>query len=217
MQTEEKYIIENRKLWNARVPVHVKSAFYNMQDFLKGKCSLKHIELDLLGDVYAKSILHLQCHFGQDSLSLARKGAEVTGVDFSDVAINQAREFSQQLGINAQFVCCDIYKLKEYLDKKFDIVFTTYGTIGWLPDLERWAEIITHFLKPGGELIFAEFHPVVWLFDSDFKEIVHSYFNVGPIIDESTHSYAGDISIEQCIEHGWNHSLAEVITEGYPI
>lgn len=123
MQKEEKYIIKNRKLWNARVPIHVKSAFYNMHDFLKGKCSLKHIELDLLGDIHGKSILHLQCHFGQDSLSLVRKGAEVTGVDFSDVAINQAREFSQQLGINAQFICCDIYKLKKFLDKKFDIVF----------------------------------------------------------------------------------------------
>lgn len=212
MQKEENYIIENRKLWNARVPIHVKSDFYNMPNFIAGESSLKPIELDLLGDVHGKSILHLQCHFGQDSLSLVRKGAELVGVDFSDVAINQARELTQQLGLNAKFVCCDIYKLREYIDEKFDIVFTTYGTIGWLPDLEKWAENIAYFLKPGGELIFVEFHPVVWMFDSDFKEIMYSYFNVGPIIQESTSTYTDNTSIEKNTEYGWNHSLAEVIT-----
>lgn len=212
MQKEENYIIENRKLWNARVPVHVRSDFYNMRDFIAGKSSLKPIELDLLGDIHGKSILHLQCHFGQDSLSLVRKGAAVVGVDFSDVAINQARELTRQLGLNAKFVCCDIYKLREHIDEKFDIVFTTYGTIGWLPDLEKWAQNIAYFLKPGGELIFVEFHPVVWMFDSDLQEITHSYFNVAPIIQESTSTYTDNTSIEKNTEYGWNHSLAEVLT-----
>lgn len=210
---EEKYIIENRKLWNARVSTHMRSDFYGMQDFLSGKSSLKEIELGLLADVHEKSILHLQCHFGQDSLSLARLGAQVTGVDFSDTAIEQAQVLNKRLGLNAEFVCCDIYILKEYLDGKFDRVFASYGVIGWLPDLDRWAEIIAHFLKPGGEFIFVEFHPVVWMYNTDFNEIKYSYFNVAPIIEEISGTYTDhDEEPVKSIEYGWNHSLSEVMT-----
>lgn len=210
--SEEKYITENRKLWNARVPVHVNSDFYGLEDFLNGKSSLKEIELGLLGEVKGKSILHLQCHFGQDSLSLARMGAEVTGVDLSDAAISKAIELNAKIGTDATFICCDVYSLKEHLDKKFDIVFTSYGTIGWLPDLDKWADIISHFLKPGGEFIFAEFHPVVWMFDDEFKQITYSYFNVEPIITESQGTYTDRNADIKNLEYGWNHSLDEVIS-----
>ena len=209
---EEKYITENRKLWNARVPVHVDSEFYGMKDFMEGKSSLKPIELELLGDIKGKSILHLQCHFGQDTISLARMGASVTGVDLSDAAIEKAREINHQAGTDAEFICCDLYSLPQYLDKKFDLVFTSYGTIGWLPDMDQWAHIVSYFLKPGGGFVFVEFHPVVWMFDSHFKEVTYSYFNVAPIIEESTGTYTDRNAPIQQVEYGWNHSLDEVLS-----
>lgn len=125
----------NRAAWNAKTAVHIDSAFYDMPGFLAGNTTLKSLETGLLGDVKGKRILHLQCHFGQDSLSLARMGAHVTGVDFSDAAIAKARSLATELKLDARFVQCDLYSLKDHLDEVFDIVFTSYGTIGWLPDL----------------------------------------------------------------------------------
>jgi 2-polyprenyl-3-methyl-5-hydroxy-6-metoxy-1,4-benzoquinol methylase len=208
----DNYLEENKSLWNKRVPVHIESDFYGMKEFLQGKSSLKSIELDLLGDVKGKSILHLQCHFGQDSISLARMGAMVTGVDFSETAVEKARSINDELKTNAEFVCCDVYSLKEHLNKKFDIVFTSYGTIGWLPDLDKWANIVSHFLKPGGSFVFAEFHPVVWMFDDDVKEVKYSYFNAETIITESEGTYTNRKADIKAKEYGWNHSLDEVIT-----
>lgn len=208
----EDYLEQNRKLWNARVPVHIDSDFYAMKEFLEGKSSLKEIELGLLGDVKGKNILHLQCHFGQDTLSLARMGANVTGIDLSDEAIEKAKEINTKLGTSGKFICCDVYSLKQHLNEKFDIVFTSYGTIGWLPDLDKWADIISHFLKPGGEFVFAEFHPVIWMFDDEFKEVFYSYFNTETIITESQGTYTDRNANIQQKEYGWNHPLDEVIT-----
>lgn len=182
-----------------------------MESFRKGKNSLNQIELELLGDVHGKSILHLQCHFGQDSISLSRMGAKVMGVDLADKAIDNARQIAKELGCDTQFICCDIYELKQHLDKKFDIVFTSYGAIGWLPDLNRWAALVEHFLNPGGKLVFAEFHPVVWMFDDDFEKIGYNYFNTGAIVESESGSYADrEAPIEQAYVM-WNHSLGEVI------
>src|SRR5689334_11832748 len=140
MNQADNYLEINRQAWNARTEYHVHSAFYDMPGFLSGKTSLKEIETALLGEVSGISILHLQCHFGQDSISLSRMGAEVTGVDLSDLSIAKARELAETLGTQTKFICCDLYSLPEHLDQQFDMVFTTYGTIGWLPDLKRWAE-----------------------------------------------------------------------------
>jgi SAM-dependent methyltransferase len=206
------YLAANKELWNKRTEHHVGSAFYDMESFMAGKNSLKEIELPLLGNVQGKSILHLQCHFGQDSLSLARMGAQVTGIDLSDAAITKAREINTSLGTQAEFICCDVYSLKEHLHKKFDIVFTSYGTIGWLPDMDQWAGIVQHFLNPGGEFIMAEFHPLVWMYNNEFTEIGYSYFNTGPIIEESTGTYTDRNAPIQYTEYGWNHALEEVFT-----
>ena len=157
------YIELNRESWNNRVEPHLKSEFYNLELFLKGKNSLNEIELNLLGEIKGKSILHLQCHFGQDTISLSRLGAKVTGVDLSDKSIEKARELATQTNSDAQFICCDLYDLPNHLDQQFDFVFSSYGTIGWLPDLDKWAKVISSFLKPTGKFIFVEFHPVVWL------------------------------------------------------
>lgn len=208
----ENYLEINRNSWNKRVEAHMKSDFYGLEAFKAGKSSLNSIELDLLGDVKGKSILHLQCHFGQDSLSLARKGAEVTGVDFSDEAISQAKKLTQELNLNAEFICCDIYALPKYLDKKFDIVFTSYGTYGWLPDLNKWAAVISHFVKPGGTFVMADFHPVVWMFDDKIEKLAYSYFKSEPIIEQSSGTYADKNADLNFTSVGWNHSLSEILT-----
>ncbi len=171
MNPEENYSAVNKASWNKRTEIHFDSKFYDNESFIKGRSSLNDIELELLGDVREKSILHLQCHFGQDSLSLARLGAKVTGADLSDHAIAKAIELSNKIDIPAEFVCCDIYDLPKYLQGEFDIVFTSYGTIGWLPDLAKWSSTIFHFLKPEGQFIMADFHPFIWMLDDDFTHI----------------------------------------------
>jgi len=208
---ENNYLEKNKAAWNAKTAVHVNSQFYDMPAFLRGETTLKSLELGLLGDVTGKRILHLQCHFGQDTLSLARMGAVTTGVDLSDVAIEKARELTEELGLRASFVNCDIYSLKEHLHETFDIVFTSYGTIGWLPDLDKWADIVQHFLKPGGTFVMVDFHPVVWMFDNHFKEVTYPYFNTETIIEQEEGSYAdrdANIAYETV---SWNHPTSELL------
>lgn len=202
----------NKIAWNLKTDVHVNSGFYDNDSFRKGESSLKSIELDLLGDIKDKSILHLQCHFGQDSLSLSRLGAKVTGVDLSDRAIDYARKTAAELGLDARFICSDVYELPDVLHEKFDIVFTSYGVIGWLPDMRRWAEVIAYYLKPGGRFIMAEFHPVLWMFDEDFKAVAYNYFNAGEIVEQMEGTYADPGSAIRYMTVSWNHSLSEVLS-----
>ncbi|MBT8326791.1 MAG: class I SAM-dependent methyltransferase [Bacteroidia bacterium] len=208
---KESYLDINKKLWNEKTAIHVRSDFYELEDFMKGKSSLKDIELAILGDIKGKSILHLQCHFGQDSLSLARMGAKVTGVDISDKSIEKAIELNEQLGLDAEFFCCDVYSSKDVINKKFDIVFSSYGTIGWLPDIEKWADIVSHFIKPEGRFVFAELHPAIWMYDAEFKNIIYSYFNGDPIVETTPGTYADQSAAIEMKEIGWNHALSEVI------
>jgi ubiquinone/menaquinone biosynthesis C-methylase UbiE len=211
MNTDQKYIEINRQSWNNRTDTHIQSEFYNQAGFLKGKNSLNDIELNLLGKIKGKSILHLQCHFGQDTISLGRLGADVTGVDLSDKAIDRAKQIAKDTNSNAKFICCDVYDLPNHLNEKFDVVFTSYGTIGWLPDLDKWAKIISRFLKPNGQFVFVEFHPVVWMFDDNFDKISFRYFNSGAIIETENGTYAdkkADITQSYVM---WNHGLSEVI------
>jgi SAM-dependent methyltransferase len=207
------YIKVNRDAWNQKTPWHIKSSFYEIESFIGGKSSLKNIELELLGDISSLSILHLQCHFGQDTLSLVRMGANVTGIDFSDIAIGEAMKLSENLHLPATFINCNLYDLPENLVEKntFDIVFTSYGTIGWLPDIKRWANIISQYLKPGGKFIFVEFHPVIWMFDNEGQHIEYSYFNREPIIEEIKGTYADSEAPLSSKTITWNHSLAEVV------
>jgi len=212
MNIPQDYKDINKDAWNKRTDVHVTSSFYDLDGFLKGASSLQATELNLLCDIKGKSVLHLQCHFGMDSLSMARMGAAVTGVDLSDKAIAKATELNETLGLDAKFICCDLYDLDKNLNETFDIVFTTYGTIGWLPDLEKWANLIQHFLKPDGKLVFVEFHPVVWMFDNKFEKVDYSYFNKATIIDSSTGTYTDRNAAIEYTEISWNHSLDEVFS-----
>ncbi len=211
MNSEKNYIEINRESWNQRTEAHLKSEFYDLEGFINGKSSLNPIELNLLGDIAGKSILHLQCHFGQDTISLSRLGAEVTGVDFSDKAIESAKKIAVKTGSSAKFICCDIYDLPEHLYEKFDIVFTSYGTIGWLPDMDKWAKIVSNYLKPNGTFVFVEFHPVVWMFDNHFEKIAYNYFKSDAIIETQNGTYADQNANITITDVSWNHGLSEVI------
>ncbi|MES2704366.1 MAG: class I SAM-dependent methyltransferase [Bacteroidota bacterium] len=205
------YLEINKALWNEKTRHHVESAFYNVEGFVKGETSLKPFELALLGDVRGKSILHLQCHFGQDTLSLARMGARTTGADFSEDAIAQAQELNEELGLSAEFICTDIYNLPQVLDKQYDIVFTSYGTVGWLPDMQRWAAVVARYVKPGGFFLIVDFHPVLWMYSNDFTHIQYSYFNKEAIVETLEGTYANKDADIKKTEVGWNHSLSEIM------
>lgn len=210
MTNEKDYLTINREAWNARTGVHLTSDFYDVAGFIKGATSLNSIELDLLGDVKGKTILHLQCHFGQDSISLQRLGARVTGVDLSDKSIESARKLAEETNADARFICCDIYDLPNHLDEQFDMVYTSYGTIGWLPDLDKWASVVSQFLKPQGKFVFVEFHPVVWMFDDNFDKIGYRYFNSGAIIETESGTYTDRNAGIRFEYISWNHGLSEV-------
>src|SRR5437667_7511054 len=135
-------IAANRRHWDEVVAIHARSAFYDLDGFKRGACALSDIELSEIGDVAGRTLLHLQCHFGMGSLSWARLGARVTAVDFSEQAIALARSLGEELGISAEFMCGNIYDLPRLLDRKFDVVFTSYGVLCWLPDLSDWGALI---------------------------------------------------------------------------
>lgn len=212
MKNYQSYFDDNRQSWNKRTAIHKDSAFYDLDAFKKGRTSLNKIELDELGDVKGKSLLHLQCHFGMDTMSWARAGADCVGVDLSDEAIKLARDINKELKLDTEFVCCNVYDLEMYLDQKFDIVFTSYGTIGWLPDLDAWAAVVAHFLKPGGTFYIADFHPVLWMMDEDFEKIKYNYFNTETITEEISGTYSNRDAPIKSVEHGWNHPFSEIIS-----
>ncbi|MEM9837218.1 MAG: class I SAM-dependent methyltransferase [Bacteroidota bacterium] len=209
------YLAINKDHWNKSTETHWTSDFYNVKAWLAGDDNnIRSIERALLpADLSGLKLLHLQCHFGQDTLSLARMGAQVTGVDLSDRAIARAEELASMAQLSARFLCCDVYSLPDILAEAgtFDIVFTSYGTIGWLPDMDRWAAVVSHFLKPGGTFVFAEFHPFIWTLNHDRNGFEYSYFNRETIIEEAEHSYT-DGHKEPSREIAWNHDQAEVLT-----
>ena len=213
----DEYLEQNREMWNETTPIHERSEFYNVAGFKAGRCTLKHIELEEVGDITGKSLLHLQCHFGLDTLSWARRGATVTGVDFSEESIKTAIRLSEETGIKAKFLCTDIYALPDVLKGEFDIVFTSYGVLSWLSDLTKWAEIIGHFLKPGGFFYIVEIHPFSWVFNDSREvtgpEVYYPYFHSPePMKFESEGDYADpDAVIANDTHYEWTHSMGDVI------
>ena len=212
----ENYFEHNKELWNESTPIHVGSVQYDVAGFKAGKTSLKTVESAEVGDVKGKRLLHLQCHFGMDTLSWARLGAKVTGVDFSDAAIAQAKALSAELSIPADFICGNIYDLPGLLKGKFDIVFTSSGVLCWLPDLPRWAGIIAHYLKQGGFFYIAEFHPVLNIFDNSKKatglRVTQSYFHKPePTRWEPEGDYADPGVVGKKPSYEWTHSLGDIL------
>lgn len=213
MKTNKQHFETNRKTWNEKVKIHAGSAMYDLEAFKTGKSSLMHYEQKALGDVQGKSMLHLQCHFGQDTLSWSRMGAKCTGVDLSDEGIKLAKELNDELRLDANFICCNVLETSKFVNETFDIVFTSYGVIGWLPDLKPWGKMIAERLKSGGVFYMVEFHPIVWMFDYlDSKSVMkHGYMQDDVIYEEYEGTYANQDSKMISKEYGWNHGLSEVI------
>lgn len=208
----DEYLKTNQALWDKKTAIHLKTEFYDMDGFRSGKSSLLQFEREALGDVRGKSLLHLQCHFGQDSLSWARLGAKVTGIDFSMEAIQTARALNEELGLDASFVHANIYDLPDHLSGQFDIVFTSYGVLGWLPELEGWARVVRHFLKPGGAFYIIELHPAVMMFEFEDGSLRYPYFNSGTPLKETVSGTYADRSADLVHDaYFWFHSMSEII------
>lgn len=214
MSNNQHYFDTNKATWNTKTKVHAESDFYNLEAFKNGETSLNAYELEALGDVNGKSLLHLQCHFGQDTLSWSRLGAKCVAVDLSDEAIKLAQQLNNELQLDAQFVCCNVLDTSKHVNDRFDIVFTSYGTIGWLPDLKPWAKMIAERLKPDGVFYMVEFHPIVWMFDYlDGQPIMKYGYNQEEVIyEEYEGTYGNTNSKMMSKEYGWNHGLGEVVT-----
>ena len=207
----------NRRNWNERTPVHARSEFYDVEGFKRGKLTLTPIERKELGDVAGKSLLHLQCHFGLDTMSWARLGAYATGVDFSEEAIGLARSLSPEVDRKAKFVRANIYDLPDVLGGEFDIVFTSYGVLGWLPDLTRWARVVAHFLKPGGFFYIVEDHPFSGVFD-DEEDVTnlrlrynYSDKDAEPVEVAPGPTYTDRSPKLSSTSYGWNHSVGDIL------
>ena len=207
----EDYLKINKEWWNKATPIHANSKLYDLAGFKKGKSSLNTIELEELGDVQGKTLLHLQCHFGMDTLSWTKEGAIATGVDFSEESIKLARNLSEEIGVPATFVKSDVYDLPNVLKGEFDIVFTSYGVLGWLPDLKKWAQVVTHFLKKGGTFYIAEIHPLTNIFGKELT-VRDAYFQKEPHINESVPDYADDQPSIDTKTYNWTHPLGEVLS-----
>ncbi|MEV0620735.1 methyltransferase domain-containing protein [Nonomuraea sp. NPDC050404] len=211
---EDDYLRHNRANWNSRVPVHLNSDFYDLEGFKAGRNALRPFELEEVGDVSGRSLAHLQCHFGLDTLSWARLGARVTGLDLSDAAVEQARGIAAECGIPATFVAADVYDAPEALGgETYDIVYTGIGALVWLPDLTRWAETVAALLKPGGFLYIAEFHPFTDALDDETgTKVTHDYFDRGPHVWEWPYTYTGDEILEYQKSVQFRHGLGEIVT-----
>lgn len=194
--------------------MHVETAFYDVESFKQGRNSLRPLEREELGDVTGRSLLHLQCHFGQDTLSWARLGARVTGADFSEEAITVARSLAAEVGLEARFICANLYDLPDVLEGEFDIVVSTYGVLSWLPDLDGWARVVAHFLRPGGTFCIVEIHPFVSLFDDLDGELklTGSLFDPGPFETESIVTYADGLALPPHTEHNWFWPVSSMVT-----
>ncbi len=212
----DEYLKANKARWDELVPIHLRSSFYDVDGFKAGRISLSPIEREELGDVTGRRLLHLQCHIGLDTISWARLGAHVVGVDFSQAAIDAAKELAAATGTEADFIQADVADLPHSLDGRFDIVFTSYGVICWLPDLEKWAAAAARCLVPEGVFYIAEFHPFACVFDDESSEakLRYPYFNPGkPLAFEGNEGSYADPSarLTTNINYAWSHSLSEVV------
>jgi SAM-dependent methyltransferase len=208
----------NRANWNDRAVIHYKDEAkdYRVAEFLAGEDSLHDIEAREIGDVAGKRVVHLQCHFGIDTLSLARRGASCVGLDFSPVALEAARELQRKTGFDASFVEGNVYDARELIEGDFDLAYVTWGAINWLPDIARWAKVVASLLKPGGQLYLLECHPGLMCLNEDTPELRPGYdwrtAQEAPIVMNLDTTYTGDTAkIAHTTTHEWVHPLSDIV------
>lgn len=211
----------NRALWDRWTEVHQRSDFYRVEAFRDGECSLGPVERrEIGGEIAGRSLLHLQCHFGLDTLSWARRGARVTGVDLSPRAIATARSLATEIdgqippeAGTPRFVACDLYDLERHVDGRFDVVYTSYGVIDWLPDLRPWGRLIAESLRSGGLFYIVEFHPLLHVLADDGERIAYPYRGgEAPVETFEEGSYADPEAAVGMPSHTWLHGLSDVVT-----
>ena len=209
----------NHALWETWTAIHLGSEFYDVEGFKRGGVRIRDYEIEEIGPVEGKELLHVQCHFGLDSLSWARLGAHVTGVDFSESAVAAARQLAAELGIDARFVVSNVYDLPSNLSGEFDVVYTSRGVLGWLPEIRAWARVAAHFVRPGGTFYIAEIHPVAQAFENEGVQpgelrLTYPYWqHEEPLVFDVHGSYAdpaADVGVRK--EYGWDHSLGEIVS-----
>ena len=200
----------NRAAWDLRASAHVSSGFYDVDGFRAGRSSLRGFEVEALGDVRGKRLLHLMCHFGLDTLSWARLGAGVTGVDFSGEAIAAAQQLAAEVGLPAQFVQADVYDVADVLEPaSYDVVVATYGVLVWLPDLDEFARVVARMLRPGGMVFLAEFHPMLTMVDEDLR-VRTSYFRKGAADRTVRTSYTGQ-EVQEHVQSTWPWTVSGLV------
>jgi len=212
------YYDTNRLWWDGVVPIHEASRGYDREGFLRGEEPLRPVELAELGPrIAGKSLLHLQCHFGIDTLGWARHGAKVTGLDFSALAIEAARRLSAESGIPGRFVRANVYDAPELLGEAFDVVYTGVGALNWLPNIRAWAGVVAKCMKPGGVLFVYEGHPMLWTLDDRREDgllvVGGRYFELAePAAYEGDSTYVDGPKLAPRRTYEWNHGLGEILS-----
>jgi SAM-dependent methyltransferase len=216
------YRAVNRSNWDERAPAHAASPDYDVDKFVTDPQFLSKVvrfDLPLLGDIAGARGVHLQCHIGTDTISLARLGASMTGLDFSAEALTQARDLARRTGADATFVEADAYDAAKVLGRaSFDLVFTGIGALCWLPSVRRWAEVVAELLRVGGRLFIREGHPMLWALDEtrqdDLLVVDFPYFErEEPLAWEEGGTYVQtDAVFRHNISYSWNHGLGEIVT-----
>jgi SAM-dependent methyltransferase len=205
----------NRANWDDRVPVHLASSFYDLAGFQAGACSLRPFEISEVGPVAGRSLVHLQCHIGLDTLSWARRGAAVSGLDFSPPAISAASSLAVALGLPATFVVADVYDaVAAFGGQKFDIVYTGIGALVWLPDIPGWARVVAGLLAPGGFLYLVEGHPFAQILESGASGlcVARDYFDAAPQVEDYPYTYTDGPELAHTRQVEFQHGLGEILT-----
>jgi SAM-dependent methyltransferase len=214
------YVAVNKAKWDERAPVHAASGEYQFDRFIEDPRHLSRVvrfDQPRLGDLTGLRGVHLQCHIGTDTLSLARLGATMSGLDFSSESLVHARRLAEAAGREIDYVEADVYDAVEVLGREcFDLVYTGVGALCWLPDVARWARVVAGLLRPGGRLFIREGHPVLWALDEEADGLVlrYPYFeHAEPLVFDEPGTYVTtDVSLEHGLSHTWNHGIGEIIT-----
>ena len=211
----------NRLMWDERASAHAGSPDYDVAAFAADPQFLSDVvrfDRPLLGDISGQRGVHLQCHIGTDTVSLARLGAQMTGLDFSGSALRHARALSTAAGVDAGFVQADVYAARAALDGDFDLVFTGIGALCWLPSITRWAGTVASLLRPGGRLFLREGHPVLWALGDPTEpgriELSHPYLELPePMVWDEQGTYVQSSAVfEHTVSHQWNHGIGQILT-----
>ena len=217
MTANDAYFAANRARWDEVVEIHAASDFYGVDRFLAGESTLLSLDLEEVGEVAGKSLLHLQCHFGMDTLSWAREGATVTGLDFSSEAVATARDLAERAGLEATFVESNVYDTPKVIGGQFDIVYINLGAICWLPDIREWARVASSFVRPGGFLYLRDAHPAAMTLDLDVSDqslvMRYPYFETeSPLRWDDVEDYADEhAELKNPVFYEWNHGLGEIV------